>query len=487
MLSYECNDFRGYRMSRYCVSIYRLGKLCGLVFLSIVLLCPVLSAQPSGRLLDLRSYGFDIPPGRVSPASDALVTTVDEQGRTVVARVQVDVGKYHLVMLPNGQLVARSFDDAQPTTEPFTPADTTQMIEDLKRGKLAHFKTLKTRNYIFLYETSEGFATQTSRILERMLPGVTGYARLQGIEVHEPEIPLVVLMFRNDENFQQFRHVPKGIIAYYHTLTNHIVLYEESKLAGIQKELARQQTINTIAHEGVHQILHNIGFQRRLSAWPMWISEGLAEFMAPTSLGKQSRWKGVGQVNDLRMYELENFIKSQAGSDTEGEWINKTVTAYRLTSAGYASAWGLTHYVAKVRNRQFKTYLQELNKLGPLEGDHRISSDGTVDHHLTVFRKHFQTDSAELEVRLAKYLGKLDYKDPFGDQPHFIVMIAHNNGAIIRKEANVFHTLQLAEKWRDGVLKSITGATPANTKSAVRQFPNRLQAEQFLRRWKSSP
>ena len=107
MLSYECNDFMGHRMSRYCVSIYRLGKLCGLVFLSIVLLCPVLSAQPSGRLLDLRSYGFDIPPGRVSPASDDLVTTLDEQGRTVVARVQVDVGTYHLVMLPNGQLDVR--------------------------------------------------------------------------------------------------------------------------------------------------------------------------------------------------------------------------------------------------------------------------------------------------------------------------------------------------------------------------------------------
>jgi hypothetical protein len=415
VLSFECNDFMGRRMSLCCVSIYRLGKLCGLVFLSIVLFCPVLSAQPSGRLLDLRSYGFDIPPGRVSPASDALVTTVDEQGRTVVARVQVDVGKYHLVMLPDGQLVARSFDNAQPTKQPFAPAAATQMIEDLKRGRLAQFKTLKTRNYVFLYDTSEDFALETSRILERMLPGVTGYARLQGVEVHAPEIPLVVIMFRTDEEYQQYRKIPKGIIAYYHTLTNHIVLYEESKLADIKKELARQQTINTIAHEGIHQILHNIGFQQRMSAWPMWISEGLAEFMAPTSLGERSRWKGVGQVNDLRMYELDQFLRSQAGNDTGGEWIDKTVTAARLTSAGYASAWALTHYVAKVRNKQFKAYLQELSKIGPLEGDYRISSDGTVAQHLTVFRKHFLTDSVELEQRLKKYLRKLPYRNPFAN------------------------------------------------------------------------
>jgi len=402
-------------MSRFQIHFFRLGKLCGLVVLSILILQATLFAQPSERVLDLRSYGFDIPPGKVAAASHARVTTLDEQGRAVVARVQIDVGNYHLVMLPDGQLVARSFDNSQPTERPFAAAPAKQFVEDLKRDKLAQFKTLTTRHYVFLYDTSEEFAVATSRILEQMLPGVTGYARLQGVDVQLPEIPLVVIMFRNDDEFQQYRRMPAGIIAYYHTLTNHIVLYEESKLEGIKPKLARQQTINTIAHEGIHQILHNIGFQQRMSAWPMWITEGLAEFMAPTSLGERSRWKGVGQVNDLRMYELDRFLRSQMGNDTGGEWIDKTVTAARLTSAGYASAWALTHYVAKVRNKQFKAYLQELSKIGPLEGDYRIASDGTVAQHLTVFHKHFLTDSVELEQRLKKYLRKLPYRNPFAN------------------------------------------------------------------------
>jgi len=398
-----------------CTHLFRLGKLCGLIFLAILAFPAALHAQPSGRVLDLRAYGFDIPPGKVSPASYSRVTTLDEQGRAVVARVQIDVGNYHLVLLPDGQLVARSFENAQSTERPFVAASAMQIVEDLKRDKLAQFKTLTTRHYVFLYETSEDFAIATSRILEKMLPGVTGYARLQGVEVELPEIPLVVIMFRNDDEFQQYRRMPAGIIAYYHTLTNHVVLYEESKLEGIKPELARQQTINTIAHEGVHQVLFNIGFQQRMSAWPMWITEGLAEFMAPTSLGERSRWKGVGQVNDLRMYELDRFLQSQAGNDTGGEWIDKTVTAARLTSAGYASAWALTHYVAKVRNKQFKSYLQELSKIGPLEGDYRIAPDGTVAQHLVLFRKHFLTDSVELEQRLKKYLRKLPYRNPFAN------------------------------------------------------------------------
>ncbi len=472
-------------MSRFRIHFFGLGKLCGLVVLTILVLQATLFAQPSERVLDLRSYGFDIPPGKVAAASHARVTTLDEQGRAVVARVQIDVGNYHLVMLPDGQLVARSFDNSQPTERPFAAAPAEQIVEDLKRDKLAQFKTLTTRHYVFLYDTSEEFALATSRVLEQMLPGVTGYARLQGVDVQLPEIPLVVIMFRNDDEFQQYRRMPAGIIAYYNTLTNHVILYEESKLEAIKPELARQQTINTIAHEGVHQILHNIGFQRRMSAWPMWITEGLAEFMAPTSLGERSRWKGVGQVNDLRMFELENFIKSQAGN-TDGEWIDKTVAAARLTSAGYASAWGLTHYLAKVRNKQFKAYLQELHTIGPLEGDYRIAADNTVAQHLVLFRKHFQTDSVELEKRLATYLAKLPYKDPFANYPHFIVMIRHNDGTRIQKHANVFHTPQLAEKWRDGTIKSIPGSNPGNTQSVVRQFPNRLQAEQFIRRWEKS-
>ena len=470
------NSGTGFDKNRFSGWIY---------FLVFVLFPTALFAQSADRVLDLRAYGFDIPPGKVSPASQPRVTTLDEQGRAVVARVQVNVGNYHLVILPNGQLVARLFSAAQPTERPFVAAQSEQMIADLRRGPLANFKTRITRHYVFLYDTSEDFAVATSRILEQMLPGVTGYARLRGVEVQTPEIPLVVIMFPNDDQFQQYRRMPAGIIAYYHTLTNHVVLYEESKLAGVQKELARQQTINTIAHEGVHQILHNNGFQRRMSAWPMWITEGLAEYMSPTSLGERSRWKGVGQVNDLRMYELENFIKSRAGGDSAGEWVDKTVTAARLTSAGYASAWGLTHYLAKMRRAQFNAYLQDLHKLGPLEGDFRVAADGTVAQHLVLFRKHFRTDSAELEQRLATYLKKLPYKAPFANLPHFIVTIAYNDGQRIHKQANVFHTPQLAEKWRDGVIKSIRGANVGNTRAEIRKFPNRLQAEQFIRRWLS--
>ena len=94
-------------------------------------------------------------------------------------------------------------------------------------------------------------------------------------------------------------------------------MYEQSKLAEVRPDLAVQQAISTIAHEGVHQILHNIGVQQRLSVWPMWLSEGLAEFFAPTTIGARLKWKGAGQVNDLRMFELEQYLKSNAAEGAQ--------------------------------------------------------------------------------------------------------------------------------------------------------------------------
>ena len=115
-------------------------------------------------------------------------------------------------------------------------------------------------------------------------------------------------MFRTQEEFEKYREVPPGLVAYYNGLSNHVVMFEQSKLAEVAPELAFKQAISTIAHEGVHQVLHNIGVQKRLSRWPVWMSEGLAEYFAPTELDRRVRWKGVGLVNDLRLHELSGVL-----------------------------------------------------------------------------------------------------------------------------------------------------------------------------------
>src|SRR5262249_1668100 len=151
----------------------------------------------------------------------------------------------------------------------------------------------------------------TNRILETLCPGVIEFCKNQKLDATEPEMPLVVLMFKSEEDFQNYRRMPQGIMAYYNVIDNRIALYEETELVKSQPELGMGQAISPMPHEGTHQVLHNIGVQKRLSVWPMWLAEGIAEYLAPTETGKNLRWKGAGQVNDMRMFELERYIKSR--------------------------------------------------------------------------------------------------------------------------------------------------------------------------------
>ena len=215
----------------------------------------------------------------------------------------------------------------------------------------------------------------------------------------------------------------------------------------------------------------------------MWLSEGLAEFFAPTTIDRNLKWKGAGQVNDLRMFELEQYLKSRGPEETGGQLVAQTVGAGRLTSTGYATAWGLTQYLAKHHRADFQAFVREASRLGPLEGARRVVPPGVVPENLKRFKQHFGDDLADLERRLMLYLQSLPYTDPFAEWPHYVALVEWPVGGRTRRQANVFHTPEQADKWRQEGLAQVPEPQRAAAQAAVREFPNRLLAEQFARQW----
>lgn len=454
------------------------------VVLGFVVASPAVGQSPK-KEVDPGEFGFDIPPGPVSHPDNLRVVTNDQYGKPVVGRVHAIIGENRIVLLPDGKLVDRHRDRAPKTERPFDPASPEEVEQQLKSEFGEGFTTKTTKNYVYVYNCSERFAFGTGRILESMRPGVTNYVEKMRIDTHPPHVPLVAIMFRTEAQFQRYRRMPPGVVAYYDTLTNHIVMHEESRLFRTDPELAIQQAISTIAHEGAHQILHNIGVQARLSMWPMWLTEGLAEYFAPTTFGRKMQWKGAGQVNDLRMLELEIYIKSRTDEDAGGELISDTASAARLTSTGYAAAWSLTHFLAKTKRSQFAAYVREATKLKPFEGDHDVVAPGIVLQNLAVFKTHFGEDFSNLETRLVAHLKKQPYKDPFAAFPHFVATIAVREGRRVIRDANVFHSAELATVWIKESIKKLPEGQRASAQLKVGKVRNRLLAEQaagqFLR------
>ncbi len=401
------------------------------------------------------------------------VRVKDRHGQDVVALLHAEVADRRLVILPDGRLVSVPTAEAPITDEPFEPATKQQIADELKAKGFGDFKVRSTARYIYVYNTSEAFRTGTSRILETMYPAIFAYFKRLKLPVHHPETPLVAIMFRTEEEFQKYDPVPSSIAAYYNTITNQIVMYEQSDLVKVAPELAIKQSIGVIAHEGIHQILHNIGVQQRLSHWPMWLSEGLAEYFAPTEVGRRMRWKGVGRPHDLRMYELNRLMR--ASKRPPGVLVEEVVAAPRLSSGGYAAAWSLTHYLATRQREKFHDYVSEIAQLGPLEPRERSAENDLKQ----LFTKHFGSDYADMETKLVEHLRSLPYVDPIANQTHYVVMI---DTAKLRA-ASVTTSPGGAKKWQEQTLTRLPPSERASSRFQILPFASKKLAESYARRF----
>jgi hypothetical protein len=384
-------------------------------FATAVMLAPLVAAaraEDPSRTVDPREFGLDLPPGPMMPGANQCVTTNDDNGQPFVGRVHVRVGSSAVILLPDGELVGRREGEFASSDRKFEPLTKEQLSSRLA-AEFPDFKIKSTNHYIYAYSSSEEFQFGTSRILETMLPGVKGWAEGCRIDVKNPSLPLVVVMFKNEADFRRYRRMPIGVVAYYDPLSNRVFMYEHSRLSQVRPDLALGQAISTIAHEGVHQILHNIGVQQRLSVWPLWLSEGLAEFFAPTTVGAKLRWKGPGQVNDLRMFELEQYLKSPAADDASGEMVEHTVLYSRFSSADYAKAWALVHYLAKYRKPELTALIREASQLGPFAGATEVNALGVVRSNRDSFARQCGDNFKDLESRIVAHLKKQPYNRPF--------------------------------------------------------------------------
>ena len=430
------------------------------------------SAQGPHSQSEPREPSLVVPSGApVRRGEGRRVTLQNSRGNDVVALLHAEVGDRRLVIWPDGRLESVPAARAPLTTKPFLPATKEEIGERLQAQGFRDFKVRNTARFIYVYNTSEAFCKGTSRILETMYPAILAYFKRLKLPVDHPQVPLVAVMFRTEEEFQKFEPVPDGIAAYYNSLSNHIVMYEQSDLVEVAPELAMKQSIGTIAHEGIHQILHNIGVQQRLSRWPMWLSEGLAEYFAPTTVDRKLRWKGVGMPNDLRMHELARFMNARRASGAQGEIVDQVVGARRLTSSGYAAAWSLTHYLASRQKEKFQDYLRDVAQLGPLE-----PSDGlAVPEGRRLFVKHFGDDYAALEQELVTHLKSLPYVDPIANQTHYVVLLESTT----RRTAGVTTSPAGARQFQEETLTKLPAPLRAATRFQIMPFANKELAERY--------
>jgi hypothetical protein len=422
------------------------------------------------------------------PAEIKRYKVSDEFDECVVARFHGQYGDQAAIIMPDGQLGAPS--RLVPTEEPFQPLTADQLLTLLHHGPYADYQVLKTEHYLIFYKSTTAFAQDSGRLLEDLYRGLIDAFRRNKIPVHESEFPLVAVIFATEADFRNHQRVDPQVQAYYEYGTNRIFFYAKSERDRVEPKVAALLKPQTVAHEGAHQILSNIGIQPRPCAWPLWLVEGLAEYCATTVSTKRGiSWSGMAAINSLHMAtirELEDPYANQLNGP-EGHAVKVTrarstmqteslMLKTNLTPVDYAQAWALTHYLAQKRGPDFVKFLKAMKEIPPL-------APRTPAENLAAFRKFFSNPPAQLDKSVDDYIHKLSQKKSYDSLVAYAVIFQQSLGnGVIRRAATVSQSPQFIQQWVQE-MTSPQGDVPS---WEATPWPTRNQAFIAIRNWMQS-
>lgn len=412
-------------------------------------------------------------------AEPKRVLVRDDAGRPVVSRVYQEAGDELIVTLPDGQLgwpEGRSY-----TEQPFRPATADELKVTLLEGPYRDFHVRQTKHYLIFYKCSETFATDSANLLESLYQGLLQNFANGGLNVHDAEFPLVAVIYDTEAAFRAAHRMPPSVQAFYHLLSNRIFLFQTSEEEWTNPEVAAIRKPQTIAHEGTHQILQNIGVQPRLSPWPIWLVEGLAEYCAPTFTRKGAQWAGIGKVNALHMATINDLNEqsklqrvrgmqvARIGPSSRKGVVEDLIGKTELTPTDYATSWALTHYLASQKSDELLAYLRELSNLSPL----RIPN---TDDQVALFCRMFGSDIGKLDTAVARHLKNLKYES----LPYYAVVFEQPiSRGMVKRAALVSQSPSMIRQWIEAV------QAPQGPPGAWRAqaYPSKTKALMVTEQW----
>lgn len=355
------------------------------------------------------------PVERITFFADGKQETVS--GRTLVEAQDGGV----LLESPDGQqhtIEGPSVLSRQKTETPFKPLTTEELGQQLLEKLPAGFRVHTTPHYVVCYNTSREYAEWTSSLFERLYKAFTSYWKRQGMELHEPEFPLVVVAFAERSGYEAASRdvlgdAARNIVGYYNLKSNQVLTYDltgaesvrnPANRRGSQREITQMLSqraavplVATIVHEATHQIAFNCGLQNRLSDIPLWLCEGMAVYFEAPDLSSSRGWRGIGRVNYPRLAtfrrNLPNWRRDSLVSlVADNQRFRNPSTAV----AAYADAWALNYFLIKYRPKQYADYLKMLAEKPPL-------AEEDPDTRLAEFKQHF----GDLRALEREFLNKM--------------------------------------------------------------------------------
>lgn len=384
--------------------------------------------RPSGRRpwrtwlfwgLAVALVGFPVP-SRGEDDVVSHVTFTDEMGeaRNVDGKILLEAADGGIAVLgrdgrlwlvPPDRLSKR-----EDTDQAFAPLNDEELGAQLAAEFGGDFEIVTTRHYVICCQAGQKYAQWCGALFERLMNGFMTHWRSRAMKLHEPESPLVAIVFANEQEFAEFATRDVGPAAvdskgYYSVRSNRIILYDltagvDSRPARSTADITRKVSaspfnVATVVHEATHQIAFNCGLHTRYADNPVWLTEGMAMYFETPDLRSRNGWRTIGQINSRRMQRFKESVADRKSPDSLKALIANDERFRDREQAGeaYAEAWALTYYLIKTHRDEYIEYLKRIAAKPRLNWD-------KPEQRLEDFRAAFGDDLESLDRDFLRYM-----------------------------------------------------------------------------------
>jgi Protein of unknown function (DUF1570) len=305
---------------------------------------------------------------------------------------------------------------------PFTPLTQNEAgrkaLGDLPVG----FEIYTTSHYVICHNTSRAYAQWVGALYERLYLAFNSYWKNRGFKLHEPELPLLVLVFATHDGYTGHVRPELGdnagsIIAFYSLRSNRVSMYDLTGVESLRRPgdkrgdprqinqmLSRpdaETMVATIVHEATHQLAFNCGLQTRFADIPLWVLEGLAVYFETPDLSSSRGWKKIGEVNRPRLERFRDYLtRRPAKSLLSLISDDKRFRDPRQGVDAYAEAWALNYYLIQQKPKEFLAYMEVMAAKKTL-------LTGGPELRVKEFQAAFGNDLDRLDSDFIKYMQRI--------------------------------------------------------------------------------
>lgn len=359
-------------------------------------------------------------------AADQLTIKQNEQQQALTGKVVVTAqdggvllmtGDGMLWPITPAELIKHETDE-----KPFAPLTADALTKKLLADLPAGFDTHVTAHYLICFNTSRAYAQWCGALFERLYKGFTNFWSQRGFKLHEPEMPLVVLVFADRDAYAAHSKAELGenagnVIGFYSLKSNRVTMYDltgvesvrqagdkRGSTAQINQMLMRPEAesmVATVIHEATHQLAFNCGLQQRYADIPLWVCEGMAIYFETPDLGSGKGWRTIGALNRTRLVKFRQYQASRP-ADSLLSMIadDKRFRDGRQALDAYAEAWAFNYFLLRQRPKQYQAYLEILAKKTPLVSDEPAE-------RLQEFKACFGDNLQALELEFLRHIERI--------------------------------------------------------------------------------